>query len=226
MLSEEIKENLKQNNILSIDIHQLGYEIEKFNNKKDIYIGYLKKFLEENSNYILNYNKNLDLEISTKEDAHLKLYIRQNNDYTKIQVFSLLDLGDSYYDQYLNATKELVIYNKNYSEDNFLFKFEFELLGEEESLVLSYNVDSFNDNDENIVQLYCGEAGSSFEFVKKELETKGFITNEFFEILNLSNDLKTKNLEELFIPIFKEDKSLKLRNQLLKNNKTQELKFF
>lgn len=222
MLSEEIKENLKQNNILLINIHQLGYELEKSKEERTTYINELKDFLDKNTNYIISSNTNEVLKIINKEDSQESLSIMKYSDYINIHVFSHLDLDDSYYNRYLALSKEITIYNKNYSylSGSLLFKFEFDLKGEEECDILNYRVEALADNRKNRIELYCGEAGDTFEIVTKELEKDDKITKDFFDVLSLSTDLNTKHLEEVFLPVFgMEDRNLKLKEQLLNISK-------
>lgn len=222
MLSEEIKENLKQNNILLIDIHQLGYELEKAKHEQEAYMLELKKFINDKTDYIMSLSKNGLLKIYMKEEIESYLRIIKHVDYVDIHVFSLLDLGNSYFDRYLEINKDIIIYNekKDKNLEGLLFKFCFELNGEDEYKAMSYNVECLKNGGKNSVQLDCGEAGDIFEMITKELENNGTLNKDFFDILSLSTDLNTKHLEEVFLPVFgMEDRNLKLKEQLLNISK-------
>lgn len=222
MLSEEIKENLKQNNVLLIDIHQLGYELEKAKNQQEAYILELKDFINNNTDYIMFLSENGFFKIYMKEDVQSYLRIVKHIDFIDINVFSLLDLGNSNYGNYLEINKDVIIYAEKSENklDGLLFKFYFDLSGEDEYKAMSYNIEYLRNGEKNNSELYCGEAGETFEMITKELESNGTLSKDFFDILSLSTDLNTKHLEEVFLPVFgTENKNIMLKEQLLNISK-------
>lgn len=109
---------------------------------------------------------------------------------------------------------------KDKNLEGLLFKFYFELSGEEEYKAMSYNIEYLRNGEKNNTELYCGEAGDIFKMLTKELENNGTLNKDFFDILSLSTDLNTKHLEEVFLPVFgMEDRNLKLKEQLLNISK-------
>lgn len=226
MLTNILKESLKNNDLFSVDIHQIAKGLILNKNEENIiekmYIAELKKYIEENTPININIIDNTTVKeiILTNKDSYIS--ITEENKSINIIFSAYISLPDEYNSSF---DFEKILSISTEPHDKSLFYFIVLLVNREEEIeYLNYEFEAFKKSKENEVNIESEDEINIINDIVKEIVLKGKITNDFFEIIKLTTDTNTKIIERVFMPVFGnketiEAKNIKLKKELLKESK-------
>lgn len=226
MLTNILKENLKNNDLFSVDIHEIAKGLILNKNEANIiensYIAELKKYIEESTPVRIKIIDNTTVKeiILSNRDSYIS--ITQESNSINIIFSAYISLPDEYNSSF-DFEKILSISTEQH--DKSLFYFIVLLVNREEEIeYLNYEFEAFKKSRENEVNIESEDEINIINDIVKEIVLKGKITNDFFEIIKLTTDTDTKIIESVFMPVFGneetiEAKNIKLKKELLKESK-------
>lgn len=232
MLTEDIKKQLENEDLSNIDIHKLAMDLYVNNVSND----FNDKYIDEILDYI-DKNTKLEHKIIAGENGRIPLLrimssarfksqmmLANSNDSLEISIYDKIKTIVDNEDYYYNTRKTLIIH-KNSKKILELFKFRYTIFGrEDEREYLNYYFTSLTNDkrneDKKEFDMYSDVTAGNMLPIINEIIINKELTKEFFELLELTQDLKNNNFEILFEPILNIDSKNKHLKKFLTNKIT------
>lgn len=232
MLTEEIKNQLKNEDLSKIDIHELAMNLHfnnGFSNFNDKYIDEIIDYIEKNTKLghkiIPEENGSIPLlRIMSSLNSRSQIMMANSNNSLEISIYDKVKTIIDNEDYFYNTHKTLVIY-KNYRNILEKFKFRYTIFGRgDEREYLTYYFTSLTNDKRNEgkkeYDIYSDITAGNMLPIINEIMINKELTKEFFELLELTQDLKDNSFESLFEPIVNIDSKNKYLKDFLTNKIT------
>lgn len=231
MLNEDIKNQLKNEDLSKLDIHNLAVNL-RLNN---ISIDFNEKYINEMVDYIVK-NTKLEhttileengrpalLRIMSSLNSRNQLMISNSNSSLEISIYGKLKTIVENEDYIYNTKKTLIIY-KNPRNILDIFIFKYTITGKiDEREYLSYYFTSLTkdkrNNGKKEHNIYSDVTAGEMLPIISEIMINKEIKKDFFEVLELTQDLKNNVFEILFDPLL----NIESKNEHLKDFLTDKI---
>lgn len=197
MITENIKDQFRNENLTIVNIQELTYQIITSENI-NLEINSLINFIKSNTNLKIEERRN-EVEIIKYDKNKLEesITITNNKDSVSTNLLTELYMGDNALDPYLNVWKNFIIIK---DKEDFNYMFELFITGEG-SEYLKYEIEYLKDKEKTI-KFNSPEANDVISDIAQEIKKNKILNEDIFEIINLKNDLETKKIESIFLPVF------------------------
>lgn len=226
MLTNSLKDCLKNNDLFSVDIHEIAKGLILNKNEASIiensYIAELKKYIEESTPVSIKIIDNTTVKeiILSNRDSYIS--ITQENKSINIIFSAYISLPDEHNSSF-DFEKILSISTDPHAKS--LFYFIVLIIDREEEIeFLNYEFEAFKKTKENEVKIESEKGIDIISDIIKEIILSGKITRDFFDIVKLTTDNDTKIVESIFTPVFGNEETIETKNINLKKQLSKELK--